>query len=596
MDSVTTQEDVLRLAKSKRTDPKLKKIAKVWNLNYIQIYHEWYPLGCSRNFLILLVKLSGLTEDYSQGRQILLECKQQRTRKTEPSSSNWTLADAESAVKRAEKMLTANAHETESMAQDAHVTQSVDHGHTGTRTRKRSRWGSEQNETSVHSTGESTELATTTPAQRHSDAAGVLVESLETRRHRQTTALTHITTPKKFPTTPCSAIVDPRPCSIHATETDNLRSPSSSLRPAQTSADPTIGQPITSAGESAGEIHQPVPFSDAQHEWSNDDRMNLLLRIYNPNPSLWYIMPIQMLEAGEGVSTTGVAFKDAGTSPKMVLIPLRGADEAHQVLVVFDGIRAHASIFGAESCDHVAELAWSTAQALLRKIEILQGEASMDLYSFPSMLPNEGVSRGILLIVAALHKLHKRPMESVSPKLWRALLAGFFPDGRDLSQARFDRLLADLKRLTFSEENEGVGIEQDIKDAKSLRVAQTTVESYAGQAKLLLHMTEGQLQSKEKRRKMVELHKWLLAKPPDTDEFISEVAALETHVVSQIKTLPDISEWCERQLDSVKTSCRYAVKACQQTTLTLESRCKAIIETADAKHKQQAVELMSFST
>jgi hypothetical protein len=360
--------------------------------------------------------------------------------------------------------------------------------------------------------------------------------------------------------------------------------------------DPTIGHPITSAGESAGEIHQPVPISAAQHEWSNDDRMNILLRTFNPDPSFWYIMPTQMLETGGGECTTGVGFKDVGTPPKMILMPLRGADEAHQVLVVFDRMRAHALIFGAESCDHAAEVAWSTAQALLRKIEVLQGEASMDLYPFPSMLPNEVVSRGILLIVAALHKLHERPMESVSPRLWRALLAGFFPDGRDLPQARFDRLLVDLKKLAFTKENEGVGIEQDIKDAKSLHMAQTTVESYAGQAKLLLQMTEGQLQSKEKRRKLVELHKWLLAKPPDTDEFISEVAALETHVVSQIKTLPDISAWCERQLDSVKTSCRYAVEVCEQTTLTLESRRKAIIETAVAKHKQLGVKLMSLST
>jgi hypothetical protein len=605
MDPVTTSEDVLCLAESKRTDPKLKKVAKAWKLDYIQIYREWYPLGCSRDFLIPLVELSRLIGEHAQGRQLLLDCKQARIGKSRPAAKDWAIIDVKMALSKAKELgLTCDiprSTRNEDMTRSLHARESVGTRSRGTRkrtwhekdsldTRKTPMSGTD--ETSVDSTGESSELATNTPAQRHSDAAGVLVESLETRRHRQTTALTHITAPNQFPPTPSSAIADLRPCSVHTTY--NLRSPSSPLRPAQTLVDPTIGHPITSAGESAGEIHQPAPLSAAQHEWSNDDRMNILLRTFNPDSSLWYVMPTQMLEAGEGVGTTGIGSRDAGTLPKMVLIPLRGADEAQRILVVFDRMRAHALIFDAEGCDHAVNLAWSTAQALLTKIGIQQGEASVEPYSFPSMLPNEGVSSGILLIVAALHQLHERPIESVSPKLWRALLAGFFPDGRDLPQARFDRLVADLTKLTFSEENEGVGIEQNIEDAESLHVAQTTVGSYAGQARLLLQMTEAQLRSKEKRRKLAELHKWLLTKPPDTDEFMSEVAALETNVISQLKTLPDISEWCERQLGSVQTSCQHAVEVCEHTTLTLESRRKAIIQTADVKHKRLGVMLVSL--
>jgi hypothetical protein len=220
----------------------------------------------------------------------------------------------------------------------------------------------------------------------------------------------------------------------------------------------------------------------------------------------------------------------------------------------------------------------------------------MELYPFASTLPNEGVSSGIHLIVAALHKLHERPIESVSPKLWRGLLAGFFPDGRDLPRARFDRLLADLTKLTCSEENEDVGIEQNIEDAESLHVIQTTVQSYAGQARLLLHMTEAQLRSREKRRKLAEFHEWLLAKPPDTDIFMDEVAALRTNVVSQLDTLPEISEWCERQLRSIETSCQHAVQVCEQATTALEARREAIVQTAGAKHKRLGVKLMALST
>jgi hypothetical protein len=170
----------------------------------------------------------------------------------------------------------------------------------------------------------------------------------------------------------------------------------------------------------------------------------------------------------------------------------------------------------------------------------ISARRGFDVYPFALTLPNEGVSSGIHLIVVAFHKLHESPIESVSPKLWRGLLAVFFPDGRDLPQVRFDRLLADLTKLTFSEENEDVGIEQNIEDAESLYVTQTTVESYAGQARLLLQMTEAQLRGREEQRKLAEVHEWLLAKPPGSDFLIDEVAALEANVVSQLDTLPEI--------------------------------------------------------
>ena len=101
MDPVTTSDDVSRLAKSKRTDPKLNKVAKAWKLSYIQIYREWYPLGCSRDFLIPLVELSRLIGDYAQGRQILLNCKEERIGKSEPAAKDWAIIDVKMAVTKA---------------------------------------------------------------------------------------------------------------------------------------------------------------------------------------------------------------------------------------------------------------------------------------------------------------------------------------------------------------------------------------------------------------------------------------------------------------------------------------------------------------
>jgi hypothetical protein len=613
MDPVETSDDVLRLANLKKTAPKLEKIAKAWNLDYIQIYRDWYPLGCSRNFLIPLVELSRLSGEYERARQILLDCKRKRTEKSKSAAKGWAIVDVKLAVSKAKELGLARdipwSGLNEGMTQRSHARESMVTRSGGTR--KRPRDGedsmdtgriptSKPHETSVHSAGRSTEVAdmASTPAQWQSGAAGALVSSLQARVRgggRQTTTLTHIIAPNHLPPTPSSATsVAPGPCSIRML--DNPRSSSSPTWPAQSAEDDNAGHSATSAGESARDNHQPVLPNAAKHEWSNDDRMDILLRTFNPDPSIWYIVPTQILEAGEGIGITGIGLRDAGTSPKMVLIPLRGSDEAQRILVVFDRMRAHASIFDAEGCDNAAKLAWSTTQALLTKIGILQGEASMEPYSFPSMLPNEGVSSGILLIIAALHKLHERPTEIVSPKLWRCLLAGFFPDGRDSPQARFEKLLADLTKRTCSEEKEGVGIEQNIDDAESLRVAQATVESYAGQAKLLLQMTEAQLRSEEKRSKLAKLHEWLLARPPDIDDFTSEVAALEANVVSQLSTLPEISEWCGRQLHSIEISCQHAVEECEQTTRFLEARRKAIVQTADANHKRLGEKLVSLFT
>lgn len=615
MDSVTTQEDVLRLAKSKRTDPKLKKIAEAWNLDYFQIYREWYPLGCSRDFLIPLVELSRLVGE-AQGRQILLDCKQDRTGRSEPTAKDWAIIDVKSALSKAKGLRLAcvipQSKGNEGRTQSSQSREPVGARSGGTRKRVRHEEDlvddreaptSEPDETSFPMTGRSSEPAdtTNTPAQQHSDAARAMLDSLErgaNRRGKENTTSTRITARDQFPPTPNSAIpADLSACSVHMT--DNSRSSSSPLRPTRTSVDLTVGRSngarVTNGAEPARETHQLVPGA-AQPEWNNDDRMDILLRAFNPNPSMWYIVPTQMLEAGQAVSATRLEFRSARTLPKMALIPLCGADGAQRILIVFDRMRAHAFIFDAEGCDHAAKLAWSTAQSLLTKLKFLQGEASTELCPFPSMLPNEGVNSGIHLIVAALHKLHERPIESISPKLWRALLAGFFPDGRDPPQARFDKLLADLTKLTCSEENEGVGIEQSIKDAESLPVAHTNVESYAGQARLLLQMTEAQLRGREERRKLAGFHEWLLAKPPDTEFFADEVAALETNVVSQLDTLPEISEWCERQLRSIKTSCQHAVQLCEQTTIALEARRKAIVQTADAKHKRLGVKLMALST
>jgi hypothetical protein len=636
--AVETSADVLEIAKANKTNPKLKKVAEKWGLNYIDIYKQWYPLGCSRDFLIELVKLSSLVSDYKQGQEILANCKKTRIERTKANAKNWLISDARQAVSEAKEQefvhnsdSTPRPRRTASMAQNSQAIGSDSHKGTlakgkrkrlpqesdsadnsGTRT-------SGQSGTSGHARGSSTEPASTTsaPAQQHSYAARALVASLETRaqkRHKENTAPTASTTPRRFPLTPSSAIsADPGRCAV--TLADYSRSQSSPSQPAQAveqsytavsnmdqqtmEENPTRHYDAANSSngdESAQATRQPFPRGDGQFEWTDEDRVDMVLQTYNPDPSIWYVVPTQIVQADGAVSAMLPEFRDAESSPKMVLLPLRGADGAQRTLILFDRMQAHCTVFDAGGCDQFAKMAWSTAQTLLSQMGILQGEASMDPHPLPSVHLNEGVSHGVLLVIAALHKLHDQPIDRLSPRLWRGLLAGFFPHGRDPPRKRLERILADFTNRTSSEAEEAIGIERNIEDAEALNAAKKTVRSYAEQARLLLEMTGSQLQSGEQRKKVAKVHEWLLAKPSDTEVIGSQLAPLEAKVVSQLGTLPDIPEWCEGQLRSIRTSCQYVVDQCEQQAPILEARCNTMVEIADAKHKLLDAKLVSLRT
>lgn len=632
--AITTSERVLRLAESKRTHAKLKIVAEAWELEPIDIYNEWYDKGCSRDFLIRLVELSQLV-GVDEGRQILLECKETRIRDTGGSAKVWAITDAKSAVAKAKELSlshnsdnTPQPRQTVRMARSLHVAGSKSNGGTGARgTRKRLRptdseevcetYASGPYEALAPVTSRSTESAETanTSTQQHSGAAGALIDSLETRAHPRRNGNATITlsaTLRQSPLTPSSAIsVDQGSCSIPMADNPiSWSSPSQHTQVVEqdytgvSGGDQQAAEENSSGhsdavhvfigAESAEEAHQPAPHSGTRPGWTNDERTDMLLRAFNPDPSNWYIVRTQVLNADRAVTASFRESMDAEDLPNMVLIPLRYADGAQWSAVAFDCRQAHGTMFHVGGCDQIAKGAWSTSETLLTQMGFLQGEASMDMHPLPLAHLEEGVSYGVLIIIAALHMLHESPIDRVSPRLWRVLLSGFFLDGRDSPQERLGRLFADVTKLTCSEANEGIGIERSIEDAESLSVAKTTVQSYAEQARLLLEMTESQLRRGEKRKEIVKFHEWLLAKPSDTGEFSDEVTTLETNVVAKLGVLPEISELCERQLRLVQTSCQHAVKECERLVPILEARCSAMVETAVANYKLLGARLASL--
>jgi hypothetical protein len=634
---ITTSEQVVCLARDRKSLPKLKHIAEAWGLSPIDIFTKWYPMGHSKNFLTPLAELSDLMSDGEKAQQLLIDCKEERTKGTRGSAKRWAVADVKQAISRAKELglghNTSSTNRPKRTVTRVQKTQAavpnIDEDTPRRRTRKRARVEdnfdeafesreSDLDETPAHVTSRSTGLigVVDSPERPNNDPVGVLVNSLErcghtSGRRKARPVTTPGAGPCRVPPTPISAtLVDQEHCSAdHSTPWSSPSQPAQAVEKGCTVVSNTDQQAMeedstghydaanpSNGAESAEETRQPFPCGGAQPEWTNDDRVDIILQTYNRDPSTWYVVPTQIVQADGAVGDMLPEFRDAESSPKMVLIPLRGADGAQRTLILFDRMQAHGTVFDAGGCDQFATMAWSTAQTLLTQIGILHGEASMDLQPLPSVHLNEGVNHGVLLVIAALHKLHKKPIDRVSPRLWRGLLAGFFHDGRDPPQKRLERLLADLTKLTSSEVNEAISVEQNTDDAEALNRAKKTVQSYAEQSRLLLEMTGSQLRSGEERKKVAKAHEWLLARPSDTDIIGSELATLETKVVSQLGTLPEIPEWCEGQLRSIRTSCQYVVDECEQAAHILEARCDAMVETADASLKRLGVRLGSLRT
>ena len=620
--SITTSKNVWDIAETKNTTTKLKKVASNWGLEYIDMYKEWGAHSCSRDFLIPLVDLSRMVT-YDQGRQILAECRAARIKSRRRNANNWAISDVRSAIVRAEELgykrdsgSTPRSRRATSISQHSQVYEAGSDG--GNQAK--------ENDDRMQELQESTEGicetlapeldenvaqavsgatgrkgATKSPSPRPGDVADTLFDltdtcALDSERGTKATSFTPLAVSCHLPPTPVPSMSrDTIPCSPPAVELARTRS--------------SQPEPEHAVGERLAVIHeddlglvgadlpdqslQPISDNLKHDEWTDDDCIDALLQSFNPDPSTWFIAPTLMFRVGSTVDTVLHELRDMETLPKMMLFPMRGVGAAHRTLAVFDRVRAHCLVFDAGGSQSVTRQAWATVEPFLKQSGMLQEEASAELDPFPSVRRSEDIDYGIYVMIVALHKLHGKPVDRVSPRLWRSLLAGFFHSREETSQERLNRFFADVTQSTRSEMTQHVGIEQNAEDAEALDTAKQDAQLFAQEAKFLLAITESQLQKEDRRKGLAGVYNWLLSKPENADVFVRDLVDLQSnYVVSQVETLPVIPGWCRKQLHMLKGNCSRAAVECERASLALEARRKALVEKATSRHQLLGLELM----
>lgn len=275
------------------------------------------------------------------------------------------------------------------------------------------------------------------------------------------------------------------------------------------------------------------------------------------------------------------AWEDVANSPKMLLFPLHITSVGHWTLVIYDRTTRTSFSFDAKGSKPAAEVSWSTVNSFLVRRGILQGQASVHLDPFPFMRQTDNIDCGIYVVVIALYTLHEKPVDRISAKLWRGLLAGFFPSRGESSHERITRHLGDFTKSTESEiamQGRDLGLECNMIDAETISKAKFDVQSYAKQSRLLLAMIETQLRKEELRQKLKKEKVWCSAMPEDVDRFLREIINVRKEdITHQLAKLSEQLNLYSPQLKSLKESCSAIIKECDSTTLDLEKRRQILI-------------------
>lgn len=610
MPSITTSENVWDVAESRKTANKLEKVASKWGLEYIDMYEEWGEHSCSRDFLTLLFDLSCIVT-YEKGREILLKCRAARSNKSTRNAKRWAISDVRLAIARAEELgykrdsgSTPRSRQTESISRHSQVHEAGNDGGNQVKENDDRTLAPELDETVTQAVSGATgpKGATKSPSPRPGDAAGTPFDLTGTcaldSENTKTTPFTPLAVSYHLPPTPVPSMSrNTIPYSPPAVELARTRSSHSEPEHAVEEGLAVIhdGDLILVGADLPDQPLQPISDNVNHDEWTDDDCIDALLQSFNPDPSTWFIAPTLMFRVGSTVDTVLHELRDMETLPKMMLFPMRGVGAAHRTLAVFDRVRAHCLVFDAGGSQSVTRQAWATVEPFLKQSGMLQEEASAELDPFPSVRRSEDIDYGIYVMIVALHKLHGKPVDRVSPRLWRSLLAGFFHSREETSQERLNRFFADVTQSTRSEMTQNVGIEQNVEDAEALDTAKRDAQLFAHEAKFLLAITESQLQKEDRREGLADVYKWLLSKPGNADAFVRDLVDLQSsYIGSQVETLPQIPGRCRKQLHVLKGNCSRVAIECERASLALEARRKALVEKAASRHRLLGLELMSL--
>jgi hypothetical protein len=315
-----------------------------------------------------------------------------------------------------------------------------------------------------------------------------------------------------------------------------------------------------------------------QDKWINDDCINKVLEAFNPDPVTWYVASTHLVLHGEHPETVSPKQKDLWVDPpRKLLFPLHLSSMSHWALAVFDRERNHCLVFdpmGSKKCN---ELASKIVQGFLRRHGLWKGEVVMDCDPFPSVRQTDSTNCGIFVLAVALHLLHGRKVETVTPKLWRELLAAYFFTKSEPPREWITGYLASTQKSADSEWTQDIAIERKIKDAERVKAATSDVKACTEEIRLLLKLVDVQVpkleEREEKRSKLINIRIWCAGIPECADRLTKEViTAYREKTTAELRALPKMVKGGVRQLQIVRNSCARAIDDCEQVVSTLERR------------------------
>lgn len=324
---------------------------------------------------------------------------------------------------------------------------------------------------------------------------------------------------------------------------------------------------------------QKVFDSLTQQSWINDDCINVFLEAFNPDLSLWYVASTHLVTLGKHADTVS-RFKDVASLPEKLLFPVHLPSMSHWTLAVYDRRRKHCIVYDPKGS---SGLAWDMVRGFLERHDLLPRDVTVDLDPFPSVRQSDDVNCGVFVIATALHLLHDKAFERVTPGLWRELLATFFATKREPPRGWIENHLASVRELARSGRARKTTLESILEDVKVIHAALSDIRACTKEIRILLRMAELQIEIQKKReedRSKLEVEcDWLSSKPSSVDGLIGTlVFHREKDVMRQLNAVPKGLRGGSQQLRVLKDSSVDMIEDCNRVALTFEQRKKHLID------------------
>lgn len=323
-----------------------------------------------------------------------------------------------------------------------------------------------------------------------------------------------------------------------------------------------------------------------QNKWINDDCINTVLAAFKPDPTAWYVASTHVVPLGEHPETVSPKQRDLLVDPpRKLLLPLHLSGMSHWTLAVFDRKHNRCLVFdpmGSQKCN---ELASKIVQGFLRRHGLWAGEPAMDYDPLPWVRQTDSVNCGIFVLVVALHLLHGRAVETITPKLWRELLAAYFTTKSEPPREWITSYLASTGKSADSEWTQNTAIERKIEDAERMSAATSDVKARTEEIRLLLELVDVQVpileKREEQRSELINIRMWCVGMPECADRLTRGViTAYKEKTTAELRALPKMVKGGVRQLGIVRKSCTRAIDDCEKVSSTLERRRNDLREKA----------------